>query len=172
MESDQCMKLLLCKVDTGAEGNVISLSTYKLLFPESPCNDNGIPTNLSPSSTVISAFGGHPVDHYGTCVLKLAYQGSCKPYPFHVVDVDGPTILGLLACTHPNLVILNFGITTQSQARRPNLIVIQTQMPRMNCSGSMAIVFKALDVFKVNFISRLILLYPRSCILRTEFRKP
>ena len=47
VESDQCMKPLLCKVDTGAEGNVISLSTYKSLFPGSPCNDNGIPTNLS-----------------------------------------------------------------------------------------------------------------------------
>ena len=117
MESDQCMKPLLCKVDTGAEGNVISLSTYKSLFPGSPCNDNGIPTNLSSSSTIISAFGGHPVDHYGTCVLKLAHQGSCKPYPFHVVDVDGPTILGLPTCTDLNLVILNFGITTQKASK-------------------------------------------------------
>ena len=103
MESDQCMKPLLCKVGTGAEGNIISISTYKLLFPGSPCNDNGIPTNLSSSSKIISAFGGHPVDHYGTCVLKLAHQGSCKPYPFHVVDVDGQTILGLSTCTDLNL---------------------------------------------------------------------
>ena len=107
VESDQCMKPLLCKVDTGAEGNVISLSTYKSLFPDSPCNDNGIPTNLSSSSTIISAFGGHPVDHCGTCVLKLAYQGSCKPYHCHVVDVYGPTILALPICTDLNLVILN-----------------------------------------------------------------
>ena len=114
MESDQCMKPLLCKVGTSAEGNIISISTYKLLFPGSPCNDNGIPTNLSSSSKIISAFGGHPVDHYGTCVLKLAHQGSCKPYPFHVVDVDGQTILGLSTCTDLNLLILNFGITTKS----------------------------------------------------------
>ena len=74
VESEQCMKLLLCKVDNGAEGNVISLSTYKLLFPESWCNDKGNSVTLSPSTTVMSAFGrgGHPVDHYITCVLKLA----------------------------------------------------------------------------------------------------
>ena len=63
--SCQCTKQLLCKVDTGAEGNVISLSTYKSFFPGSPCNNDGIPTNLSSSTTIISAFGGHPVDHYG-----------------------------------------------------------------------------------------------------------
>ena len=117
--SDQCMKPLLCKVDTIAEGNIISLSTYKLFFPCSPCNDDGIPTNLSSSTAVISAFGGHPVDHYGICVLKLVHQGSCKPYPFHVVDVDGPTILGLPTCMDLNLVILNFGITAQ-KALKPS----------------------------------------------------
>ena len=89
MVSDHCKKLLLCKVDTGAEGNVISLSTYKSLFPSAPCNPGGIPTSFTPSSTIITAYGGHAVGHHGTCVLKLEYGGSCKSYPFHVVDADG-----------------------------------------------------------------------------------
>lgn len=38
----------------------------ELLFPGSPCNHSGIPTILSPSNTVISAFGGHTVCHYST----------------------------------------------------------------------------------------------------------
>ena len=78
---------------------------------------HGVPASLSPSSTVIVAFGGQAVDHNGTYVLKLAYQGSCKPRPFHVVDVDGPTILGLSTCTDLNLVIPNFGITTQKASK-------------------------------------------------------
>ena len=43
VDLDHCKKPLLCKVDTGAEGNVISLSTYKSLFPQSSCS---IPTCL------------------------------------------------------------------------------------------------------------------------------
>lgn len=93
--ADHCKKPLLCKVDTGAEGNVISLSTYKSLFPNASCNLGGIPTTFTPSSTIITAFGGHAVGHHGTCVLNLDYGGSCKSCPFHVVDADGPTILGL-----------------------------------------------------------------------------
>ena len=120
VESGQCKKPLLCKVDTGAEGNGISLSTYELLFPGSPCDHNGIPTMLSPSSTIISAFGGHTVRHYGTCVLKVTHQDSCKPYTFHVVDAEEPTILGLPTCRDLNLVILNFGITAQKVASRPS----------------------------------------------------
>ena len=115
--SGQCIKPLLCEVDTGAEGNVISLSTYKSFFPGSLCNDDSIPTNLSSSTTVISAFGGHPVDHYSICVLKLVHQGSFKPYAFHVLDVDGPTILGLPTYMDLNVVILNFGITAQKVSK-------------------------------------------------------
>ena len=118
--SDHCKKPLSCKVDTGAEGNVISLITYKSLFPSSSCNSGGIPTSLAPSSTIITAFGGHAVGHYGTCVLKLAHGGSCKPYPFHVVDTDGPTILGLPTCTDLNLVTMNFSITNHEEVSKPN----------------------------------------------------
>ena len=73
MVSDHCKKPLLCKVDTGAEGNVIFLGTYKSLFPNASCDPGGIPTILTPSSTIITAFGGHIVGHHGTCVLKLDY---------------------------------------------------------------------------------------------------
>ena len=76
--SDHCKKPLSCKVDTGAERNVIYLSTYKSLFPNSSCNSGGIPTSLAPSSTIITAFGGHAVGHYGTCVLKLTHGDSWR----------------------------------------------------------------------------------------------
>ena len=109
----------LCKVHTSAEGNVISLNTYLQVTPESLANHDGIPTDLSPSSTIISLFGGHSVGHYCTCVLKLAHYSYCKPYPLRVVDVDGPTFLGLPTCTDLNLVILNFGIMTQYTLPKP-----------------------------------------------------
>ena len=120
MVSDHCKKPLLCKVDNGAEGNVIPLSTYNSLFPNASCKPGGIPTSFTLSSTIITAFGGHAVGHHGTCVLKLEYGGSCRSYPFHVVDADGPTILGLPTCTNLNMVTMNFSITNHERASKPS----------------------------------------------------
>ena len=122
VEADQRKKPLLCKVDTGAEGNVISLNSYKSLFPSSPCDHNGIPVNLASSNTTIVAFGGHPVDHHGICHLKLAHGSSCKSYPFLVVDADGPTILGLPTCTDLNLVTMNFSMTSHKKESKPSVV--------------------------------------------------
>ena len=118
VEADQQKKPLLCKVDTGAEGNVI----YKSLLPSSPCNPNGIPVNLASSSTTIVATGGHPVGHHGICHLKLAHGSSCKSYPFHVVDADGPTILGLPTCTDLNLITMNFSMTSHKKESKPSAV--------------------------------------------------
>ena len=100
-----------CKVDTGAEGNVIPVNTYKQLFPSAPCDSVGTPLGLKPSTTAITAFGGHNIPHFGTCMLNLTYNGRSNSYPFHVVNSGGPTILGLPTCIDMNLVTLNYTIT-------------------------------------------------------------
>jgi hypothetical protein len=50
-----------CKIDTGAEGNVLPLGVYKQLYPNSQYNVNGKPSGLIPSNTRITAFGGHKI---------------------------------------------------------------------------------------------------------------
>ena len=55
-----------------------------------------------------------------TYVLKLDYGGSCKSCPFHIVDADGPTILGLPTSKDLNLVTMNFSITNNKGASRPS----------------------------------------------------
>ena len=179
VDLDHCKKPLLCKVDTGAEGNVISLSTYKSLFPQSSCNPGGIPTCLSPSSTIITGFGGHVVGHHGICTLKLAYGGSCKSYPFHVVDADGPTILGLPTCEDLNLITKNFCITTQEEISGPST---STNLAKPVCDPDPVAkeqllkqykdCFEGRAVFRVNIISPSIWLFPRLCTLLEEFQKP
>jgi len=131
--SDHCKKPLLCKVDTGAKGNVIPLNTYNSIFPNASCNPAGIPTSFTPSSTIITAFGGHAVGYHSTCVLKLEYGGSCRSYPFHVVDADGPTILGLPTCTDLNMVAKNFSITNQEGASKPSTPILTYLRPRSSC---------------------------------------
>ena len=105
---------LLCKIDTGAEGNVIPVNTYKQLHPQSVRGPDGTPSGLTPSDTTITAFGGHTIQHYGTCELRLSHGGHSKLYSFHVVNTTGPTILGLPTCRDMKLVTLNYSFTTST----------------------------------------------------------
>ena len=114
VDSGQHKTPLLCKIDTGAEGNVIPVSTYKRLCPLSPCDSTGVPLDLTPSTTRITAFGGHPIEHYGTCKLTLSYDGHSNLYSFHVVNTAGPTILGLPTCTNMKLITLNYSLQHES----------------------------------------------------------
>ena len=122
VEANQRKKPPVCKVDTGAEGNIISLNSCKSLFPSSPCNPNGIPVNLASSSTTIVTFGGHPVDHHGICHLKLAHGNSCKYCMFHVVDEDGPTNLGPPTGTDLNLVTMTFSMISHKKESKPSVV--------------------------------------------------
>ena len=113
---------LLCKSDTGAEGNVIPVNTYKQLHPQSACGPDGAPLGLSSSDTTITAFGGHIIQHHGTCELHLSHGGHSKLYPFHIVNTTGPTILGLPTCRDMKLITLNYSITTAKQKPLGNTV--------------------------------------------------
>jgi hypothetical protein len=109
VSSDQVTKSVPCKIDTGAEGNVLPLDMYKQLYPNSHYL-NGKPSGLIPSSTRITAFGGHKIEHYGICKLHLTHNGNTTEYPFHVVNTSGMTIIGLPTCRSMNLVTLHCSI--------------------------------------------------------------
>ena len=96
VHSGQTARNIVCKIDTGAEGNVIPLDLYTQLHPQSMCNSSCHPVDLNTSSTNIMAFGGHVIEQYGTCLLKLSYNGIGNKYPFHDVNTSGLTILGYL----------------------------------------------------------------------------
>ena len=71
------------------------------------------------SSTMITAFGGLTIPHYGICDLALSHHGHSKSYAFHVVSTAGPTILGLPTCRDMKLVTLNYGIATTQTEEAP-----------------------------------------------------
>lgn len=134
---------LLCKIDTGAEGNVIPVDTYKQLYPQSAYSPDGAPLGLCPSNTTITAFGGHTIQHYGTCELNLSHNGHSKPYPFHVVNTTGPTILGLPTCRDMKLVTLNYSLTTATspEATKP------TQKPPGDADAKKELLIQYKDCF-------------------------
>ena len=100
---------LKCKVDTGAEGNILPLSIYQSLLlhtvPKHLCS-------LSPSSVRIIAYGGTSVKLHGTCKLgiRIGYKDQFTSATFYVTDAKGPVLIGLPACRTLGLVSLNFNI--------------------------------------------------------------
>ena len=144
MDSGQSTMPLLCKIDTGAEGNVIPVNTYKQLYPQSAYSPDGAPLGLCPSNTTITAFGGHTIQHCGTCKLNLSHNGHSKPYPFHVVNTTGPTILGLPTCRDMKLVTLNYSLTTATSpgATKP------TPKPSCDADAKKELLIQYEDCFK------------------------
>ena len=117
VDSGQVTEPLLCKIDTGAEGNIITVDTFKPLCPQSRYSSDGTPLGPTPSGTTIYAFGGHITPHFGTCELILSHHGHSKSCALHVANTEGPTTLGLPTCSDMKLVTLNYGIaTTQTRA--------------------------------------------------------
>ena len=113
IDSGQMGKNIACKIGTDAEGNIIPLDTYMQLHPHGSYDADGRPLDLIPSSTNITAFGGHVIKQYGTCLLTLTLNSSTK-HSFHVVDRTGPTILGLPTCRDMKLITLSYTVTTPS----------------------------------------------------------
>ena len=111
-----------------------------------------------------------------TYVLKLDYGGSCKSCPFHIVDADGPTILGLPTSKDLNLVTMNFSITNNKGASRPSTT------PRPICDPDPAAeewvlkkfkyCFEGVSCFQGEIALQLILPFPQSCTLHEEFQRP
>jgi hypothetical protein len=95
--------LITCKIDTGAEGNVLPVSLYRKIVPQQDDELSG----LQKSDTIIKAYGGSTIPQYGTCRLIVSYASHEETSTFHVVKCDGPAILGLPSCRALQLVTLN-----------------------------------------------------------------
>ena len=48
LETSEATKLITCKLDTGAEGDVIGVEKFKILFPQHHIDDSGKPQDLQP----------------------------------------------------------------------------------------------------------------------------
>jgi len=121
-ESEYKTANLTFKIDTGAEGNVMPLATYKTLVPASDFDRSGIPRHLKPSTTRIMAYGGTKIPLYGTCELTLSHHNMSEKTTFYVVQTDGSVIIGLPTCRKLGLITLNYSISTDNSTS-----TIQTQ---------------------------------------------
>lgn len=139
VNSGQVTAPLLCKIDTGAEGNVIPVDVYNHLCPQSSYSPEGAPLGLTPSNTTITTFGGHTIPQYGICELTLSHHSHSKLYAFHVVNTVGPTILGLPTCCDMKLVTLDYGISTTQTETVPTAVCQITRQCRCKVRASLPI---------------------------------
>ena len=107
---------LKANVDTGAQGNVLPLRTYKRMYPSDIAAD-GLPKRgtLENNDTVLTAYNGQTIPQYGTLRLRCSHAANNCEAMFFVADTPGPAIIGLPSCRELSLVVLNCEITQTAQ---------------------------------------------------------
>ena len=65
---------LKVKVDTGAQGNILPVRTFKRMYPEL-LDDSGFPSSrhLRHRPTILTAYNGAAMTHHGTIVIPCSY---------------------------------------------------------------------------------------------------
>ena len=99
--------LVECKIDSGAEVNVMPLRIYKHLFPEQK-DIHGQLIALNKSKVSLSAYGGANVKQYGCFTLQCTHNDIALNVEFHVTDDTALTMLGLQACIALRIISLNY----------------------------------------------------------------
>lgn len=103
------------KADTGAQGNILPLRTYRTMFPDR-LTRNGLPNNTEPSNVILTAYNGTHIPQYGTTTLQCRYRnGTEANTKFYVAATPGPVIFGLQTCIELGLVTMNCEIKTESK---------------------------------------------------------
>ena len=95
------------KVDTGAEGNIIPLSTYLRMYPEHCTGPRPTPGHLKRSLTTLTVYNGESMKHYGTIDLDITLKDYTTRATFFVAETPGPIILGLPSTKQMKIITIN-----------------------------------------------------------------
>ena len=104
-----------CKLDTGAEGNVMPLATWKDVNQQSRMLADGTWTQLDPPTVRMTAYGGAIIPQVGTCMIPVTYKDHTSQCMFHVTENTGPVLIGLPTCRELGLVTFNYAINVQQE---------------------------------------------------------
>jgi len=83
---------LITKVDTGAQGNILPLQTYRRMFPQD-LDAEGFPKPGATThrSTILTAYNGTNIPQCGTILIPCGHQpNTWRETEFFVADSDGP----------------------------------------------------------------------------------
>ena len=95
------------KADTGAQGNVLPLRTYRNMFPNN-LDKNQLPLGTKKSNVKLTAYNGTRIRQHGVITLPCRYRdGKWIKTDFFIADTPGPIIFGLQTCVDLHLVEMN-----------------------------------------------------------------
>ena len=125
-----------CKLDTGASVNVMPLAAYKLINPSGFNKDNMPIGGFGQDRTTLRGYSGNVIKQYGTRIIKAFWNNKYWGILFHIVETQGPILLGLnairkfeLFTKHPRISkeTVDLFPSTQSQARHETKEVTASQ---------------------------------------------
>ncbi|XP_048581863.1 uncharacterized protein LOC125561742 [Nematostella vectensis] len=101
---------IVCRIDTGAEPNVIAKKDIECLFPKKK-------GQLEKPGCKIMSYGGHEISNLGQCQLYVHHKGQVKEITFNVTEVSGPAIIGCKTCDDLELVKYNLNLDKAPKAQ-------------------------------------------------------
>ena len=86
-----------CKLDTGASVNVMPLAAYKLINLSEFDKDNKPIGGFGQDRTTLRGYSGNIIKQYGTRLIKAFWNNKYWGILCHIVETQGPLLLGLNA---------------------------------------------------------------------------
>lgn len=102
---------IVCKIDTGAEMNVISKRDYEKVVADPKQRQ------LGPPQCKITTYGGHNIKNLGSCQLYVHHKGDVRAVTFEVTEVPGPAMLGCKTCSELELVKFNCNLAQKRESK-------------------------------------------------------
>ena len=108
------------KIDTGAQGNTLPVSIFRRMFPEK-LDADGFP-NIKKQFINKNwiAYNGTPITFFGNIKIPCQYNESdWHVSTFHIVDVQGPAVLGLPSLEQLKLITLQCRVKKEDVFQTP-----------------------------------------------------
>lgn len=117
---------IMCKIDTGAEMNVLSVQDLEKVVKDPRQRQ------LSPPHCKITTSGGYNRDNVGSCQLNTHQKGGVREVTFKVTKVLSPPMLGCKTCSDLKLVKFNCNLAKKLESKEATN---QSNHPPNNQSG-------------------------------------
>ena len=125
-----------CKLDTGASVDVMPLAAYNLINPSEFDKGNKLIEGFGQDRTTLRGYSGNIIKQYATRLIKAFWNNKYWGILFHIVETQGPILLGLnamrksgLFTKHPRISIETVDLfpSTQNLAKHETKEVTASQ---------------------------------------------
>ena len=84
-----------CKIDTGADANVMLISVFRRLYPAKIDSTGKALSKFGCDWTILKAYGGATIKWYEVRVIKGIWNNKKWKFIFHIAEKQGLVLLGL-----------------------------------------------------------------------------